>query len=106
MSTQTLMVLGGLALVGVFSVWRAGRKSAARSMKGVREVTRMTGNTLRLILATLVIAGAQWLVVVKIGNTTATWIVLIVPALLASATIVRLMAITEVVHTTRGGGRR
>ncbi|MGY6656470.1 hypothetical protein [Amycolatopsis sp. EV170708-02-1] len=103
MTTQTLMILGGLALVGVFSVWRAGRKSATKAQKGVREVTRMTGNTIRLILATAVIAFVQWLVVVKIGNTTATWIALIVPALFAAATIVRLMAITEVVTTTRGG---
>jgi hypothetical protein len=28
-----------------------------------------------------------------------------IPALLAAATIVRLMAITEIVHTTRGGRR-
>ncbi|WP_326566919.1 hypothetical protein VSH64_34425 [Amycolatopsis rhabdoformis] len=105
MTTTTLLVLGGLALIGMFSVWRAGRKSATKGMKGVREVTRMTGNTIRLILATTIIAGIQWFVVVKIGNTTATWIALIVPALLASATIVRLMAITEVVTTTRGGRR-
>jgi hypothetical protein len=105
MSTQMLMILGGLALVGVFSVWRSGRKSAVKAQKSVREVTRMTGNTIRLVMATAIIAFVQWLVIVKIQNTTATWIALLVPALLAAATIVRLMAITEIVHTTRGGRR-
>ncbi|WP_206789373.1 hypothetical protein [Amycolatopsis sp. MtRt-6] len=105
MNTQMLMVLGGLAMVGALSVWRAGRKSATKSLRGAREITRMTGNTIRLILATAIIAFVQWLVIVKIQNTTATWIALVVPALLAAATIVRLMAITEIVHTTRGGRR-
>jgi hypothetical protein len=105
MTTQTLLILGALALVGLFSVWRSGRKTGRKARKGLREVTRMTGNTLRLVLATAVIAGLQWFVVLKIGNTTATWIALIVPALLAAATIVRLMAITEIVATTRGGNR-
>ncbi|MEU4247776.1 hypothetical protein AB0F15_10225 [Amycolatopsis sp. NPDC026612] len=105
MNTQVLMVLGGLALVGTLSVWRAGRKSATKSLRGVREVTRMTANLVRLVLCTAVIAFVQWLIVVKIGNTTATWITLIVPALLAANTIVRLMAITEIV-THHGGGRR
>ncbi|WIV60015.1 hypothetical protein [Amycolatopsis nalaikhensis] len=105
MNTQVVMVLGGLALVGVFAVWRSGRKSAVKAQKGVREITRMTGNTIRLVMATAIITFVQWLVIVKIQNTTATWIALVVPALLAAATIVRLMAITEIVHTTRGGRR-
>ncbi|MDS0139938.1 MULTISPECIES: hypothetical protein [unclassified Amycolatopsis] len=105
MSAQVLMVLGSLALVGVFAVWRSGRKSAIRAQRGVREITRMTGNTIRLVLATAIITFVQWLVIVKIQNTTATWIALVVPALLSAATIVRLMAITEIVHTTRGGRR-
>lgn len=105
MNTQVLMVLGGLALVGVFAVWRSGRKFAVKAQKGVREITRMTGNTIRLVMATAIIAFVQWLVIVKIQNTTAMWIALVVPALLAAATIVRLMAITEIVHTTRGGRR-
>lgn len=105
MAPQTLYVLGGLALIGAFSVWRAGRKSATKSLRGVREVTRMTANLIRLVLCTAVIAFVQWLLIVKVQNTTATWITLIVPALLAANTIVRLMAITEIV-THHGGGRR
>ncbi|MFE0027077.1 hypothetical protein [Amycolatopsis sp. NPDC059021] len=99
----TLYVLGGLALIGVLAVWRAGRKSARKGLKGVREVTRMTANVLRLLLATSVIATGQWLLILKVGNTTVTWIALIVPALLAAATIVRLLAFTEIITTTRGG---
>ena len=105
MPTQTLYVLGGLALIGAFTLWRAGRKSATKSLRGVREVTRMTANLVRLVLCTAVIAFVQWFLIVKVQNTTTTWITLIVPALLAANTIVRLMAITEIV-THHGGGRR
>lgn len=103
MKLQLWYVLAGLAVLGLLTVWRSGRRSAIRAQKGVRQVTRMTANTVRLLLATTIIAGLQWFVIVKISNTVATWVALIVPAFLAAATIVRLMAITEIVHSTKGG---
>ncbi|ASR34032.1 hypothetical protein BAY61_02425 [Prauserella marina] len=103
MNTQVVMVLGGLALLGVFSIWRSGRKSAIKAQRGVREVTRMTGNALRTLVTAAVITAVQWAVIAWWPNTTALAIVLVLPALLAGAAIARLLAVTEVVTSTRGG---
>jgi hypothetical protein len=105
MTTQVVMVLGGLALVGLFSVWRAGRTSAAKARKGVREVTRMTGNALRTLVTAGLISGVQWAVITWWPNPTVLAIALIVPALFAGAAVARLLAVTEIVSTTRGGHR-
>lgn len=105
MNTQVIAVLGGLALVGVFAVWNSGRKSVKKAGKGVREVTRMTGTAFRTLITAVVIVAVQWFVIAKVDQPTATWVVLTVPAVFAGATIARLMAVTEVIHTTRGGHR-
>ncbi|HVV10553.1 hypothetical protein [Amycolatopsis sp.] len=102
MSPTVLYVLAGLALVGMFSVWRSGRKSALKARHGVREVTRMTGNAIRTLLTAGLIVGVQWAVIAWWHSTTALAIALIVPALFAGAAVARLLAVTEIVTTTRG----
>jgi TRAP-type C4-dicarboxylate transport system permease large subunit len=102
MSHTVLYVLGALAVVGLFATWRSGRKSARKARKGVREVTRMTGNAIRTLLTAAVIVGIQWAVIAWWHNTTALTIALIVPALFAGAAVARLLAVTEIVTTTRG----
>jgi hypothetical protein len=105
MNTHVLMVLGGLALVGLFAVWNSGRKSVRKAHKGVREVTRMTGNALRTLLVAGLIVAVQWAVITWWHNPTVLAIALIVPALFAGAAVARLLAVTEIVSTTRGGHR-
>ncbi|GHE83351.1 hypothetical protein GCM10017786_13020 [Amycolatopsis deserti] len=102
MNHTVLYVLGGLALIGLFATWRSGRKSALKARKGVREVTRMTGNAVRTLFTAAVIVGIQWAVITWWSNTTALLIVLIVPSLFAGAAVARLLAVTEIVTTTRG----
>ncbi|NKQ54414.1 hypothetical protein HFP15_16145 [Amycolatopsis sp. K13G38] len=102
MSHTVLYVLGTLAVIGLFATWRSGRKSALKARKGVREVTRMTGNALRTLLTAAVIVGLQWLVITFWHNTTVLFIALIVPALFAGAAVARLLVVTEIVTTTRG----
>lgn len=104
MNTQVVAVLAGLALVGLFAVWNAGRKSVHRAHRGVREVTRMTGNAVRTLLTAALIVAVQWFVTAHVDNATVTAVVLIVPALFAGASVARLLAVTEVVSTTRGRG--
>ncbi|QFU85724.1 hypothetical protein [Amycolatopsis sp. YIM 10] len=104
MEPTTLYVLGGLALIGLLAVWRSGRRAGRTAHKGVREVTRMTGNALRTLVTATVIVGAQY-GAIWIDNPTITAIALIVPALLAGAAVARLLAVTEIVATTRGGHR-
>ncbi|MTD58760.1 hypothetical protein [Amycolatopsis pithecellobii] len=102
MSHTVLYLLAGLAGVGLFATWRSGRKSALRARNGVREVTRMTGNAVRTLLTAALIVGVQWLVIRFWHNTTALAIVLTVPALFAGAAVARLLAVTEIVTTSRG----
>lgn len=102
MSHTVLYVLGGLAVIGLFATWRSGRKSALKARKGVREVTRMTGNAVRTLLTAAVVVGIQMAVITWWHSNTALLIALIVPALFAGAAVARLLAVTEVVTTTRG----
>ncbi|NIH85772.1 hypothetical protein [Amycolatopsis granulosa] len=105
MNSTVIYVLGALALIGLFATWRSGRKSALKARKGVREVTRLAGSTVRTLVTAAVIVGAQWLVIRFWHNTTALAVALIVPALFAGAAVARLLAVTEIVTTTRGGHR-
>ncbi|GAB3479614.1 hypothetical protein [Amycolatopsis cihanbeyliensis] len=103
--STVLYVLGGLALLGLFAAWNGGRKSARRARTGVRTVTRMTGNALRTLVTAALIAGVQWAAITWINHPVVTAVVLAVPALLAGAAVARLLAITEIVHTSKGGHR-
>lgn len=102
--TQQHLLLGiaVLAMIGLLSTWSTGRKSAKKATRGAREITRMTGNAFRTLFTAAVIVGLQWLTVAKLTNTTAMWVALIVPALLAGASVARLLAVTEIVTTDRG----
>lgn len=102
MSHAVLYVLAGLAAIGLFATWRSGRKSALKARNGVREVTRMTGNAVRTLVTAALIVGVQWLVIRFWHNSIALAVVLIVPALFAGAAVARLLAVTEIVTTTRG----
>ncbi|PXY17085.1 hypothetical protein BAY59_36530 [Prauserella coralliicola] len=105
MSTP-LWVLGGLALVGAFALYQSGRKSARRAGHGVREVTRLAANAVRTLVTAAVLVAVQWVVIDRVDHPAATAVVLIVPGLLAGASVARLLAVTEIVHTTRGRGLR
>jgi TRAP-type C4-dicarboxylate transport system permease large subunit len=102
MDQRTSYVLAGLALIGVVAVWNSGRKSARKARKGVREVTRMTGNALRTLVTAAVICGVQWAAITWLDSAVVNGVVLAVPALLAGAAVARLLAVTEIVITTRG----
>lgn len=106
--TQEQMFLVGAVFIGLclLTVWASGRRTGRRSVKGVREVTRVGGTAVRSLVIAAVIVGAQW-IVLRFGDTTATLVALGIPAVLAGITVARLFAVTEVVHSTRrGGGRR
>jgi len=53
------LILSGLALSGAFSVWRAGHNSATKSLRGVREVTRMTANLPAVKSVQILVDGKQ-----------------------------------------------
>jgi uncharacterized membrane protein (DUF4010 family) len=107
MSQQTMLIaLGGLALLGIVSMIVSGRRATKRAAKGVREVARMTSNAARTVVTAAVITLVQWLIVTHTVDATTVLIALGLPALFAGVSVARLFAVTEVIHSTRRGGRR
>jgi uncharacterized membrane protein len=103
--THMLIALGALAVVGLVSSVMSGRRATKRAAKGVREATRMTSNAMRTLVTMAVITLIQWAIVSNTSDTTTVLIALAVPALFAGASVARLFAVTEVVRSTRRGGR-
>lgn len=99
------IALGVLALVGMLAAFTSGRRAAKQAARGMREVTRMTGMAFRTLVTTAVITAVQWVIVTNTTDTTTVVITLAVPALFAGVSVARLLAVTEVVHSTRRGHR-
>src|SRR3954451_8814921 len=106
-----LVVLAGLGLLAVFT---SGAKAGRNSERAVREVTRIGGNAVRMVVTAVVVVGVQWVALAATSDPVVWAVVLGLPALFAGTTVARLLAVTEVVRTTgrvrgsgrRGGGRR
>jgi hypothetical protein len=101
-----LIVLGVLTVLGALAAFASGRRAAKKAAKGVREVTRMTSMAFRTLVTAAVIVGVQWAIVSNATDTRVIVITLAVPALFAGASVARLLAVTEVVHSARRGGYR
>lgn len=102
METNPAVVgLSVLALVGLISSWRAGRRSARRAVHGAREITRLAANTIRALVTAGVIVGVQLATIAFTTDAAARAVVLAVPALLAGASVARLLAVTEVVYSAQ-----
>lgn len=102
--STTLVVLGVLAVLGALAAFASGRRAARRAAKGVREVSRMTAMVFRTLVTAAVIVGVQWAIVTHHTDTRVILATLALPALFAGASVARLLAVTEVVHSARRGG--
>jgi hypothetical protein len=102
---QLLIALGVLAGFGLLAMWAYARRASRKATKGLREVSRMTGNIARATVTAAVIVGLQLVIVTHVTDWRVLAGVLALPALLAGATVARMFAVTEVVYR-RGGGRR
>jgi hypothetical protein len=100
-----LIVLGLLAVLGALAAFASGRRAAKHAVKGMREVTRMTGMAVRTLVTAAGITVVQWVLVTHAHDTRVILATLALPALFAGASIARLLAVTELVHSTRGGRR-
>jgi hypothetical protein len=101
---EVLAGLGGLVVVAW--LWRVSVRSARRAAETARAGARLMSLTGRVVLTAALIAGAQWLVMTHSSNATLQWVVLGVPALLASYTLTRALTVTTVDTPRRRGGRR
>lgn len=105
-----LVVLAGLGLV---SVWTSGARAGRKSARAVREVTRVGGSAVRVVVAAGVLVGVQWAVLSLTAEPVVWAVALGLPGLFAGITVARSLAVTEVIRTIprharggRGGGRR
>jgi hypothetical protein len=101
-----MLVLVGLAALGVLFGLTASRRAAKRAAKGVREVNRLTAMAFRTVLFAGVITGVQWLVTHYASDPRVIVPTLAVPALVAAFQLARMFAVTEVVYSGRRGGHR
>lgn len=101
-----MLILAGLAALGVLFGLSASRRAARKAAKGVREVNRLTAMAFRTVLFAAVITGVQWLVTHYATDPRVIVPTLAVPALVAAFQLARMFAVTEVVHSSRQGGHR
>ena len=105
--SPTMLVLVGLAALGVLFGITASRRAARKAAKGVRQVNRLTAMAFRTVLFGAVITGIQWLVTTYATDPRVIVSTLAVPALVAAFQLARVFAVTEVVYSRRrGGGHR
>jgi hypothetical protein len=93
-----LIVLAGLAGVGVLAAFRAGARSGHRLARHSQEVTRMSGNLARALATTTVIVAIQWMVLATTTDPRAWGVVLGIPALITGGVIARMLSVTEIIH--------
>jgi hypothetical protein len=105
-SPTLMLVLAGLAALGILFGLSASRRAARKAAKGVREVNRLTAMAFRTVLFAAVITGVQWLVTHYATDPRVIVPTLAVPALVAAFQLARMFAVTEVVYSRRGGGHR
>ncbi|MGH3876501.1 MAG: hypothetical protein ACRDSK_05620 [Actinophytocola sp.] len=101
-----MLVLVGLAALGVLFGITASRRAAKKAAKGVREVNRLTAMAFRTVLFAGVITGVQWLVTHYATDPRVIVPTLAVPALIGAFQLARMFAVTEVVYSRRGGSHR
>jgi hypothetical protein len=100
------LFLGGmaaLALVSVVVKAKAGARRAAAAAQIAQVGTSPVSLLGRVVVGALVIVGVQWLVIMHSANRSWVVVVLAVPALFTSFTLVKALTITEI---RPGRGRR
>lgn len=98
-------ILIAFALVSRRSSSRRGT-GPATGERSVRRVERMGGSAMQVLITAAVVVGIQWGVLANIGAPIVWAVTLTVPALLAGATVSRLLAVTDVAPTHSRGGCR
>lgn len=110
MSTITVtppMLFAGLGiLLGLWMIWRAGKRKAKAAADAARTGARAVSLIGRVLVIGGLITGVQWVVVTyAAGNTTLLLAVLGLPALLCAATLARTLTVVADAPRRKGGGR-
>ena len=104
-SPETVIVAGvGLAMVGIVTMW-AGRSRAGRRPHRTSQSTGPCGALTCTVASAGVITTMEWAVISQTDQAWVWVVVLGLPAFLAGATAVRLLAAVRTVHTRRRQAR-
>ena len=101
-------LLAGLGvLVGLFLVWRAGRRSAKAAAEAARTGVRLFSLAGRVLVVGSALVAVQWLVITFSSDTTLRLVVLGLPDLFAAYVLTRALTVsTADTPTRRKGGQR
>lgn len=103
------LFLGGMAAFALLVI-AVKAHSGARRARAAADIARVGISAVsllgRVFTTALVIVGVQWLVITHPSNQTLLWVVLGLPALLASYTLTRALIVFEIRPSTRGRSDR
>jgi hypothetical protein len=93
------LFLGGMAAFALLAL-ALKAQSGTRRARAAADIARIGTNAVsllgRVLTTALVIAGVQWLVITHPSNHTLRWVVLGLPALLASYRLTRALTVFEI----------
>ncbi|MGH3979576.1 MAG: hypothetical protein ACRDRZ_11345 [Pseudonocardiaceae bacterium] len=103
------LFLGGMAAFALLAI-AVKAQSGARRARAAADIARVGTSAVsllgRVLTTALVIVGVQWLVIAHSSNHTLLWVVLALPALLASYTLTRALTVFEIRPSTRDRSAR
>lgn len=104
------LFLGGMAAFALLAVVVKARAGVRRA-RAAADIARVGTSAVSLVgpvlTTALVIVGVQWLVITHPSNQTLLWVVLGIPALVASYTLTKALTVTEIRSSSRDrSGRR
>jgi hypothetical protein len=103
------LFLGGMAAFALLAL-ALKAQSGTRRARAAADIARIGTNAVsllgRVLTTALVIVGVQWLVITHPSNHTLLWVVLGLPALLASYTLTRALTMFEIRPSSYGRSDR
>lgn len=103
------LFLGGMAAFALLAI-AVKAQSGARRARAAADIARVGTSAVsllgRVLTTALVIVGTQWLVITHPSNHTLLWVVLGLPALLASYTLTKALTVFEIRPSARDRSAR
>ncbi len=103
------LFLGGMAAFALLAI-AVKAHSGTRRARAAADIARVGTTAVsligRMLMTALVIVGGQWLVITHPSNKTLLWVVLGIPALLASYTLTKALTVFEIRPSSRGRSDR
>jgi hypothetical protein len=103
------LFFGGMAAFVLLAVTLKAHTGARRA-RAAADIARVGTTAVsligRVLMIALVIVGVQWLVITHPSNHTLLWVVLGLPALLASYTLTKALTVFEIRPSSRGRSDR